>query len=156
MPYFWSFLPPLIHRLVALSQTKNSIRKGAVFCLRNPSWRTGEMPLRGVKLLRSEILLRRVLDGFHFAFRAAEHFTIRRMISHCEAIFHAVISIFGYTWGKRNVIYSVSTAKNRQASKEGCRFFYRNLSRLVDRWKSEKGIGSHIVNAGMDSFGIVV
>ena len=48
------------------------------------------MPLRGVKLLRSEILLRRALDGFHFTSRAAEHFTIRRMISHCEAIFHSV------------------------------------------------------------------
>ena len=29
------------------------------------------MPLRGVKLLRSEILLRRVLDGFPFTFREA-------------------------------------------------------------------------------------
>ena len=48
------------------------------------------MPLRGVKLLRSEILLRRVLDGFPFTFREAEHFTIRRMISHCTAIFHSV------------------------------------------------------------------
>ena len=27
------------------------------------------MPLRGVKLLRSEILLRRVSDKFHFTFR---------------------------------------------------------------------------------------
>ena len=29
------------------------------------------MPLRGVKLLRSEILLRRVLDEFPFTFREA-------------------------------------------------------------------------------------
>ncbi len=34
------------------------------------------MPLRGVKLLRSEILLRRVKDGFYFTFRKAEYFAI--------------------------------------------------------------------------------
>lgn len=51
------------------------------------------MPLRGVKLLRSEILLRRVKDGFHFTLREAEHFTIQRMISHCEAIVHSVNAV---------------------------------------------------------------
>lgn len=35
------------------------------------------MPLRGVKLLRSEILLRRVKDGFHFTLREAKHFTVQ-------------------------------------------------------------------------------
>ena len=43
-------------------------RFGVLF-QRNPSWWTGKMPLLGEKLLRSEILLRRVKGGFHFTFR---------------------------------------------------------------------------------------
>ena len=92
-------------------QKKNSIRKDAVFCQRNPSLRTGEMPLRGVKLLRSEILLRRVKDGFHFTFRKAEYFTIRRMISHCGAIFHFAFSFRMLQKEQWEAVYS---ALNRQ------------------------------------------
>ena len=81
------------------------------FCQRNPSLRTGEMPLRGVKLLRSEILLRKVKDGFHFTLRKAEYFTIRRMISHCGAIFHFAFSFRVIQKEQWDAVYS---ALNRQ------------------------------------------
>ena len=90
------------------------------------------MPLRGVKLLRSEILLRRVKDGFHFTFRAAEHFTIRRRISHCGAIFHSVYAYSDAHKENRNV---TDTVLNSQREKSTLRRDFFNEIRPYGRVK---------------------